>query len=147
MGKRDSGWKRFRRWLTRKVVGESPEPAPPAPLPPKDSAYQPQGRLYSSLDRRGQPLLAGRHGAKRLEVYDYCGVVFPKADKVYHYLNTDPALRVGDYVLVPVHVHGVTKEATGIVVSVGQYLSACVPYPLNQTSRIICRLAELPGNE
>ncbi len=130
---------RFWQWLLRLAKTEDGDPEPPAPLPPKMPAWQPQGQLYRMLDNR--QLLAGNGGAgKKLEIYDYCGVVFYKTDQVYHYLNPGLDIQVGDRVLVPVHIHGESQNAEGLVVSSGQYLSHCVPYPLAQTSIILRKL-------
>ncbi len=139
--KKPSWFRRLWRWLFDPVQEQEEAPQPPAPLPPKSqtpSPWQAQGRLYQAMERR-QPLVAGRSNGM-LRVYAYCGVVFPKADIVYHYLNVDPTIQVGDHVLVPVHIHGVTKEADGIVVSTGEYLAQCVPYPVKDTSYIIRKL-------
>ncbi len=145
MNKKKSWLRRFWEWLFRPPVEDGWEedalPEAPAALPDKSPAWQPQGQLYKMLDNRQKPL-AGNTASKQetLRVYEYCGVVFPKADQVYHYINTGYDIHVGDRVLVPVHVHGEHKLAEGLVVSVGEYLAQCVPYPVHSTSQIIKRL-------
>lgn len=141
--KKTSWLGRFWRWLTQNA-GEDTDalcPAPPEALPPKAADYQPQGRLYQMLSQRPK-LIAGNCGnnSNGLQVYDYCGVVFYKADTVYHYLNPGLEIHVGDRVLVPVHIHGGTQNAEGQVVSSGEYLAQCVPYPVSQASTIIQKL-------
>ncbi len=144
---RESWIKRFWRWLTGPIgeLEDEPQgiPAAPEALPPKEEL--PQGSLFQLLQAASAPrLLASNHPARAkasIQVYDYCGVVFPKADQVYHYLNTDASIRVGDRVLVPVHVHGEHKMAEGMVVSSGEYLAQCVPYPVADTSYIIKKLS------
>ncbi len=113
-------------------------PEPPEALPAKDPAYRPQGQIYKMLDTRPQQI-AGNSVSKRsdIRVYNYCGVVFYKADQVYHYLNPGIELHVGDRVEAPVHIHGKTELAVGLVVSSGEYLAECVPYPVGQTSMIV----------
>lgn len=133
---------RFWRWLTQNAGedAEIPSPEPPQPLPPKAADYQSQGRLYQMLSQPKR--IAGNSGSNGngLQVYDYCGVVFYKADIVYHYLNPGLELHVGDRVLVPVHIYGGTQTAEGVVVSNGEYLAQCVPYPVSQASMIIKKL-------
>ncbi len=134
---------RFWSWLTNNAGEEADvsSPEPPQALPPKQAGYQPQGKLYQMLTRQPK-LIAGNVGSNsdHLQVYDYCGVVFYKADTVYHYLNPGLELHVGDRVLVPVHIHGGTQTAEGMVVSSGEYLAQCVPYPVSQASLIIKKL-------
>lgn len=146
--KKASWLSRFWRWLTQNAGEIEPESdsdtlCPPAPeaLPPKAADYQPQGQLYKLLSQRPR-LIAGIVGSNSngLQVYHYCGVVFYKADTVYHYLNPGLELHVGDRVLVPVHIHGGTQTAEGLVVSSGEYLAQCVPYPVSQASMIIKKL-------
>ncbi len=108
--------------------------------PPEKQQENPnQGHLYNRLDACRDPLQTDGD-AMELRVYTYCGVVFPKADIVYHYICTEENIQVGDRVLVPVWVHGEHKQAVGIVVSVGQYLDRCLPRPLQQTKYIIKKL-------
>ena len=135
--------RRFWDWLfsVSYEEEETPCPAPPEKLPPKDAYYQPQGTLYRMLSSRPK-LLSGNMGSAKssLAVYNYCGVVFYKADTVYHYINPGLDIRVGDRVQVPVHIHGGTEMAEGMVVSSGEYLAECVPYPVHQTSLIVKKL-------
>ncbi len=138
-----SVFRRFWSWLTRsesrdvrvhtpepdaKVQNRQTEPMPAEPYP--------AGRIYKLLQERKTPIA----DTGELRVYAYCGVVFPKADIVYHYICPEEDIRVGERVLVPVYVHGEHKQAVGIVVSVGQYLSHCLPRPLGKTKHIIRKL-------
>lgn len=133
---------RFWDWLLNLHSHEEAlYPASPEKLPPKDPNCQPQGTIYRMLSSRPK-LLAGNGGStdSSLQVYHYCGVVFYKADTVYHYINPGLDIQVGDRVQVPVHIHGGTEMAEGMVVSSGEYLAACVPYPVAQTSLIAKKL-------
>ena len=140
--KKASWLSRFWRWLTQNAGEETQmfSPEPPQALPPRAADYQGQGRLYQMLNQPKR--IAGNGGSKGngLQVYHYCGVVFYKADIIYHYLNPGLELHVGDRVLVPVHIHGGTQTAEGVVVSSGEYLAQCVPYPVSQASMIIKKL-------
>lgn len=146
--KKDTSWlRRFFSWLFSPSYeeyspeDEAPSPAPPEKLPPKDAAYQPRGKLYQMLDSRPKMLAqGGGSAAKPLTVYNYCGVVFYKADTVYHYRNPGLDIHVGDRVQAPVHIHGGTEMAIGLVVSSGEYLAECVPYPVAETSLIVKKL-------
>ncbi len=155
--KKASVFKRFWRWLTgsRSPRNETPNGHADKPASEPKAAREiaipqlqeslpenPYGdRLYKRLEERKEPLPAGGVGAAGdFCVYEYCGVVFPKADIVYHYINAGENIQVGDRVLVPVWVHGEHKQAVGIVVSVGQYLNRCLPRPLQQTKYIIKKL-------
>lgn len=68
-------------------------------------------------------------------VYTYCGVVFDGNTRVFHYLTGNETIRAGDVVIVPVGMNNDEKEAT--VVSVGEYLSNAVPYPVAKTKEVI----------
>ena len=68
-------------------------------------------------------------------VYTYCGVVFDGNTRVFHYLTGNETIRAGDVVIVPVGMNNDEKEAT--VVSVGEYLSNAVPYPVSKTKEVI----------
>lgn len=71
-------------------------------------------------------------------IYTYCGVVFPHSLRQYHYRTDDMTINVGDTVIVPVG----SRESTGVVVSVGQYMRIAVPYPMEKTKFIICKIGE-----
>ena len=139
--KKASWLSRFWRWLTQNAGEETQmsSPEPPQALPPRAADYQSRARLYQMLNQPKR--IAGNGGSSQApQVYDFCGVVFYKADTVYHYLNPGLELHVGDRVLVPVHIHGGTQTAEGVVVSSGEYLAQCVPYPVSQASMIIKKL-------
>ena len=68
-------------------------------------------------------------------IYKYCGVVFDDNTLVFHYIANDENIRPGDVVIVPVGINNEEKEAT--VVSVGEYLSNAVPYPIAKTKEVI----------
>mgnify|MGYP002558774052 CR=1 FL=1 len=68
-------------------------------------------------------------------IYKYCGVVFDDNTLVFHYIANDENIRPGDAVIVPVGINNEEKEAT--VVSVGEYLSNAVPYPIAKTKEVI----------
>ncbi len=72
---------------------------------------------------------------KENRVYTYCGVVFDDNTMVFHYIAGSEDIRPGDVVIVPVGMNNEEKEAT--VVSVGEYLSNAVPYPVAQTKEVI----------
>ena len=57
------------------------------------------------------------------------------AESPYFYLTDDNSIKIGDTVIVPVGYSG--KETEGTVVSVGQYLRVCVPFPVEKTKKII----------
>ncbi len=144
--KNTSLFRRFWSWLTRNCK-KTPRPEaiqkPAVPQPPEafsGEAYT--GRLYKLLEENEEPLRMGDFSQEPevFRVYTYCGVVFPKADIVYHYICMEEDVQVGDRVLVPVKVHGEHKQAVGIVISIGQYLDRCVPRPLQQTKCVIKRL-------
>lgn len=68
-------------------------------------------------------------------IYKYCGVVFENNTLVFHYIANDENIRPGDVVIVPVGINNEEKEAR--VVSVGEYLSNAVPYPVAKTKEVI----------
>ena len=72
------------------------------------------------------------------EIYTYCGVALPHSERVYHYTTDDMTIKIGDTVIVPVG----DKEATGTVVSVGQYKRLYVPYPVEKTKPILGKAEE-----
>ncbi len=124
----------------------SPEPAAPASAEsvpvPEPAAPEPVGsytlRQMPMIPRPDGPSPEDRLGT--MPIYTYVGVVFPKANIVYHYRTMDKTIAVGNEVLVPVMRRGILKEATGVVVSVGQYLPIGVPYPVSQTRTVIRKL-------
>lgn len=71
------------------------------------------------------------------KIYTFCGVLFPDALHPYSYRTDDLTIKIGDEVLVPVG----DKETIGTVVSVGQYVRAAAPYPVDKTKFIICKIA------
>ncbi len=127
----------FRQFWQRFIhKSSSPQAAPSAP----QQNEEPTGLAYRSLAQRAKAQADGTGPTAPLQTYRYCGVIFPKANWVYHYRTTDTTIAVGDLVLVPVFVHRELQEATGIVVSTGDHLELSVPYPLNETSFIIRKL-------
>lgn len=72
---------------------------------------------------------------KENAVYTYCGVVYEGNSMVYHYRVNDELIKPGDIVIVPSGQNNEEKEAT--VVSVGEYLSNAVPYPIEKSKKII----------
>lgn len=72
---------------------------------------------------------------KENAVYTYCGVVYEGNLMVYHYRVNDELIKPGDIVIVPCGQNNEEKEAT--VVSVGEYLSNAVPYPIEKSKKII----------
>lgn len=71
---------------------------------------------------------------KENTVYTYCGVVYEGNSMVYHYRVNDELIAPGDIVIVP---SGRNNEEEATVVSVGEYLSYAVPYPIEKTKKII----------
>ncbi len=142
-----SWFRRFWQWLFTNGYEDEVEaeaeniPEPPQALPPKAPEHMGQGTLFKKLNTQPQRI-AGNSSSKAngIQVYDYCGVVFYKADQVYHYINPGLELHVGDRVEAPVHIHGKTELAVGMVVSSGEYLHECVPYPVSQSSMIVRKL-------
>ncbi len=128
---------RLKQFLRRFFCKSNGAQAAPS-APQQEEA--PTGLAYRSLAQRAKAQADGTRPVAPLQTYRYCGVIFPKANWVYHYRTTDTTIAVGDLVLVPVFVHRELKEATGIVVSTGDHLDLSVPYPLNETSFIIRRL-------
>lgn len=143
--KKESWLTKFWHWLFHNAQPAEEENSlclePPEALPAPDPSAKPQTTLYKMLDERPS-LIAGNGGSReqKLQAYSYCGVVFYKADTVYYYINPGIELCLGDRVLVPVHIHGGTQLAEGYVVSCGDYLAQCVPYPVSQTSIIVKKL-------
>ncbi len=72
---------------------------------------------------------------KKNEIHIYCGVVFEGNSMVFHYKTDNKQIKPGDIVVVPVGLSNEEKEAT--VVSIGEYLSNAVPYPVEKTKKII----------
>ena len=70
------------------------------------------------------------------KIYTFCGVAFPHAQRPYSYRTEDLTIKVGDSVLVPVG----NQEATGTVVSVGQYMRIAAPYPVDKAKFIIGKI-------
>lgn len=137
--KKSSWLSRFWNWLTHNAgeTAEASEPSAYRPVQPDAADHLPQGTVYQMLSAQPKPA-TGQSAA--MQVYDYCGVMFYKADIVYHYINPGLELHVGDRVMVPVHIHGGSQTAEAVVVSSGEYLAQCVPYPVGQASRIIAKL-------
>ena len=77
------------------------------------------------------------------KIYTFCGVAFPHAPHPYHYRTDDPAIKVGDEVLVPAG----DKETTGTVVSVGQYMRIAAPYPVDKTKFIIRKMKDAENGQ
>ncbi len=135
------------RRLWRRMRGTSEVVKPEAAsLPVTPPVIQPEaehlGLQYHPLAMRAKQIAENNDGdnVAPLQTYRYCGVIFPKTNWVYHYRTEDLSISVGDLVLVPVFVHNNFQDATGVVVSTGDYLPMSVPFPLQETSRIIRKL-------
>ena len=143
--KKGSWLSKFWHWLFHNAQPAEEEASlylqPPEALPAGQPCAKDYASVYQMLDSR-PALIAGNGGNKgqMLSVYSYCGVVFYKADTLYHYINPGIELSVGDRVLVPVHIHGGTQLAEGYVVSCGEYLAQYVPYPAGLASMVIKKL-------
>lgn len=83
-------------------------------------------------ERRQEQQRAMRDALEDKTVYTICGVSFYHGTHPYHYLTDDTSLEIGSTVIVPVE----DKEAEGIVISVGQYLRAAAPFPIDKMKKI-----------
>lgn len=99
-------------------------------------------KLTEERDQRRRALAEEREQERRRAmdesladqtVYTVCGIAFPHGPHAYHYLTDDPTLQIGDTVIVPAG----DKETEGTVVSVGQYLRAAAPFPVEKMKRVI----------
>lgn len=100
-------------------------------------------RRQCEATRQGQEREYGQHTeTEKLleddELYSICGVTFRYAAHPYYYRIDDAAIKIGDTVLVPVG----DKTAAGRVVSLGQYLRAAAPFPVEQMKCVIRKTEE-----
>lgn len=68
-------------------------------------------------------------------VYTFCGVMFPRWQRVYHYRTEDETLAVGDKVLVP----GRDGPTEVEVVSIEKCLRKTAPYPVDRAKFVVGR--------
>lgn len=68
-------------------------------------------------------------------VYTFCGVMFPRWQRVYHYRTDDETLAVGDKVLVP----GRDGPTEAEVVSIEKCLRKTAPYPVDRAKFVVGR--------
>lgn len=66
-------------------------------------------------------------------VYTFCGVMFPRWQRVYHYRTEDETLTVGDKVLVP----GRDGPTEAEVVSIEKCLRKTAPYPVDRAKFVV----------
>lgn len=71
----------------------------------------------------------------------YCEVIFARDGVSYYYLLRDKDIKMGDFVVVPVHRENEEKVAK--VVSVKEYAYTKTPYPLNKTKSVIRKYTDL----
>ena len=69
-------------------------------------------------------------------VYTFCGVMFPRWQRVYHYRTEDETLAVGDKVLVP----GRDGPTEAEVVSIEKCLRKTAPYPVDRAKFVVGRV-------
>ena len=70
--------------------------------------------------------------------YRYCGVLLSRSTTFYCYRTDDETIKIGDVVLVPVGRD--QRQVAGVVLFVGEYAEAAVPYPVEKTKWIIRKL-------
>ena len=68
-------------------------------------------------------------------VYTFCGVMFPRWQRVYHYRTEDETLAVGDKVLVP----GRDGPTPAEVVSIEKHRRDTAPYPVDRAKFVVGR--------
>ena len=71
----------------------------------------------------------------------YCEVIFARDGDSYYYLLRDKDIKIGDFVVVPVHRENEEKVAK--VVNVKDYSYTEAPYPLNKTKSVIRKYTDL----
>lgn len=71
----------------------------------------------------------------------YCEVIFARDGDSYYYLLRDKDIKMGDFVVVPVHRENEEKVAK--VVTVKDYSYTETPYPLNKTKSVIRKYTDL----
>jgi hypothetical protein len=76
-----------------------------------------------------------RKAKRRTGDYIFCSVEFDEGSKSYYYLTDDDALKVGDFVIVPVGHDGHTAVVE--VVDIEYYSEEHAPFPINKMKRII----------
>lgn len=71
-------------------------------------------------------------------IYTYCRVLLPFTNRAFSYRTEDDTIQIGDGVIVPVGAD--SEEMEGKVVSVGKYVRAGVPYPVEKTKFILKKI-------
>lgn len=71
-------------------------------------------------------------------VYTFCGVMFPRWQRVYHYRTEDETLAVGDKVLVP----GRDGPTPAEVVSIQKHRRDTAPYPVDRAKFVVGRCGD-----
>ncbi len=85
------------------------------------------GELFS-------PSVYGRAKRRKSE-HIFCSVAFEEGGKSYYYLTEDDSIEVGDLVLVPTGTNH--RETVAEVVNIEYFCEEAVPFPIEQTKRII----------
>lgn len=96
------------------------------------SHYNYQGELFEERTYR--------HKRRRQGELIYCSVALNSRDQTYYYLTDNEDLRIDDIVLVPFGRKN--AEKLGVITDIEYFTEDAVPFPLENTKRIICRISE-----
>jgi len=108
--------------------------------------FETKADFVGAYNRRKFQLYAGKIPQSMLTseeledetVYHFCGVCFPNSNRVYHFLNDLPDIRIGDTVLVPMK----GDFAACKVVSKTDCLAAAAPFPVSRSKKITKKVEE-----